>query len=56
MSLVEYVPPEWAAWSVGAGRCPYCEGLPVEDHRAICDCWQYEREQAALAAVRQEGT
>lgn len=38
-------PPEWEAWTNGTGRCPICEGLPNDDFEAICDCWQYEREQ-----------
>lgn len=47
-ALVPWVPEEWRAWTNGTGRCPYCEGTSLEDFEALCDCWQYEREQRHL--------
>lgn len=38
-------PPEWLAWEQGVGRCPYCEGLSMDDFEAICDCSRHEFEQ-----------
>lgn len=45
VALVEWVPDEWRAWTLGMGRCPYCVNVSQADFEAICDCWQVERER-----------
>ena len=46
----------WESWSAGKTRCPYCVGLEMADFEAVCDCWQYERESAAVPSREEEKT
>lgn len=51
-ALVEWVPEEWREWNLGMGRCPYCRDLQWIDFQTICDCWQFECEEARLGRSR----